>query len=617
MNYLLSIFLLFITINGFSQKSPNLHFYPPNWWVEMPEQEFQLMVHGVFEGWNISVDKKSDISILRTHSVDNPHYLFLDIFIPKGSADTEIPLKFTNGEISIKIDYPLLSRENSPKGHNGLTSSDLIYLIFPDRFANGNKNNDVNLSMSDKRVNRDSLKTRHGGDIQGIRDKLFHFGELGVTALWINPLLTNDQPYESYHGYAATNHYEIDPRFGSMEEYKELINACHQAGIKVIIDIVFNHVGANHHLIKDLPTKDWIHIWDKFQRTSYRAPTLMDSYASAVDKNIMTDGWFDHHMPDLNQKNELLANFLINNSIWWIETTGIDAYRVDTYAYSDAEFMVKWAEKIKKFYPTFNFFGETWVHGAPVQAHFTQNNNMHQSINTELPAVTDFQLYYAINDALNKPQGWIDGVAKLYYTMAKDFIYEDPNRNVVFLDNHDLGRFYSMVGEDFEKWKMGIGWLLTTRGIPMLYYGTEILMTGFTDPDAKVRADFPGGWKSDTVNKFTQEGRSKSENEAYNYIQKLAQFRKNSKAITEGKLMQFVPENGVYVYFRYTDSETVMIVMNTSDKESSIDTKRFSERLGGATTAQNIITEETVTLKNAVVHPKSMLILTVHSNESK
>ncbi len=575
----------------------------------MPEEEFQLMVYGVSKNSRITIADDSGIEILEEHFEDNERYVFLDIRVPSSFEGTGIALEFEDDDVKFKMNYPLLKRDGSPNIHRGVNSSDLIYLIFPDRFANGNPDNDIELSMTDKRVHRDSLKARHGGDIQGIRDKLFHFRDLGATALWINPLLTNDEPWESYHGYAATNHYEIDPRFGTLEEYKALVDECHRSGIKVIIDIVFNHVGDNHHLIKNLPSKDWIHIWPEFQRTSYRAPTLMDPYASEADKKIMTDGWFDHHMPDLNQQNELLANFLIYNSIWWIEMTGIDAYRIDTYAYSDAEFMAKWAKVIKKYYPKFTFFGETWVHGTPIQAHFTQNNKMNGDFNTELPGVTDFQLYYAINDALNKPQGWTDGTAKLYYTLAKDFIYEEPNKNVLFLDNHDLGRFYSMIGEDFEKWKMGVGWLMTTRGIPMIYYGTEILMTGFTDPDAKVRADYPGGWTSDSVDKFTKEGRSDLENEAYDYIKKLAKFRRKSKAITRGKTTQFVPEDGVYVYFRYTDAETIMVVMNTSDKDVPLEMDRFEERIGSFTKGKDGVSEEEVSLERLKIGSKKMLIL--------
>jgi glycosidase len=594
---------------GIAQYSPELNFYPPNWWTEMPEEEFQLMVYGVSKTMEVMVADDSGVEIIEEHFVDNDRYVFLDIRIPNSYTGNGFALEFIDGDFRFKMTYPLLKRDDSPNIHSGINSSDLIYLIFPDRFANGNEENDVNLSMTDKRVLRDSLKTRHGGDIQGIRDKLFHFRDLGATAVWINPLLTNDQPWESYHGYAATDHYEIDPRFGTLQEYKDLVNECHRSGIKVIKDIVFNHVGANHHLIQNLPGKDWIHVWPEFQKTSYRAPTLMDPYASDKDKKIMTDVWFDYHMPDLNQQNELLANFLTYNSIWWIEMTGIDAYRIDTYAYSDAEFMASWGKKIKKFYPKFTLFGETWVHGTPVQAHFTQNNNMNGDFNTELPAVTDFQLYYAINDALNKKQEWTDGVAKLYYTMAKDFVYEDPNRNVVFLDNHDLSRFYSMVGEDFDKWKMGIGWLMTTRGIPMLYYGTEILMTGYTDPDAKVRADFPGGWKSDVSDKFTKEGRTAQENEAYDYIQKLAKFRRKSRAITKGMTTQFVPEDGVYVYFRYTDSETIMVAMNTSDSEQDLDAERFTERIGNSESGVDVVTDETIQLENLKLPSKSLLIL--------
>lgn len=575
----------------------------------MPEEEFQLMIFGTGSNWDVDVPETSEISIVDRHYVDNPGYVFLDIRIPQGFEGNSIPLSFTDGDVTFKMAYPLLTRDDQPNIHRGVNSSDLIYLIFPDRFANGSKENDVDLIMTDKRVLRDSLKTRHGGDIQGIRDKLFHVRDLGATALWINPLLINDQPWESYHGYAATDHYQIDPRFGTLEEYKALVDECHRSGIKVIIDIVFNHVGGNHHLIKNLPGKDWIHIWDEFQRTSYRAPTLMDPYASEADKKVMTNGWFDYHMPDLNQQNELLANFLITNSIWWIEMTGIDAYRIDTYAYSDEEFMAKWAKKIKKYYPKFTFFGETWVHGSPIQAHFTQNNNMNGDFNTELPGVTDFQLYYAINDALTKPQGWTDGMAKLYYTLAKDFVYEDPTRNVLFLDNHDLSRYYSMVGEDFEKWKMGIGWLMTTRGIPMIYYGTEILMTGYTDPDAKVRADYPGGWESDSVDKFTKEGRSAQENEAYDYIKKLAQFRKKSGALKKGKTTQFVPVDGVYVYFRYNDAETIMVIMNSSEKEMPLDMNRYDERIGNSTKGKNVLTDEEIELENFKIGSKSLLIL--------
>lgn len=575
----------------------------------MPEQDIQLMVYGVPKNWKIELADDSEISIRNVHYVDHPNYVFLDIHIPKGYEKNAISFNLTDGSTSQKLQYPLLARDPSKDIHQGINSSDFIYLIFPDRFANGNEANDIDFGMTDTRVLRDSLKTRHGGDIQGIRNKVKYLKELGVTALWINPLLTNDQPWESYHGYAATDHYQIDPRFGTLEEYKALVDECHQSGIKVIIDIVFNHVGANHHLIKNLPAKDWIHHWDGFQRTSYRDPTLIDPYASEIDRKIMTDGWFDHHMPDLNQKNELLANFLIQNSIWWIEMTGIDAYRIDTYAYSDEEFMAQWARTIKTQYPKFNFFGETWVHGTPLQAHFTQNSKMNGSFNTDLPAVTDFQMYYAINEALTKPQGWTEGVSKLYYTLAQDFLYEDPNRNVLFLDNHDLGRYFSMIGEDFDRWKMGIGWLLTTRGIPMMYYGTEILMKGFTDPDAKVRADFPGGWKEDKLDKFEASGRNDQENEAFNYIKKLSAFRKTSKALKYGRTTQFVPEKGLYVYFRYTDAETVMVLMNSSETEMTPEMKRFSERIGRSTTATNVMTNEAVSLESLKIDPKSLLIL--------
>ena len=422
--------------------------------------------------------------------------------------------------------------------------------------------------------------------------------------------MENDQPKTSYHGYANTENYLIDARFGTNELYKKLADECHKRGMKLIKDLVHNHIGSQHWTMLDLPTKDWVHQWPKYTKTNYREQVWMDPYAAQSDKKLMTDGWFDTHMPDMNQSNPFVKNYITQSHIWWVEYAGLDGFRLDTYAYNDLDYMAEWGKLIKAEYPKLTFFGETWVHGVPNQAYFTQGKTLNQKLDTELQAVTDFQALWGINEALNGKFGWTDGVARLYNVFANDFIYQDARRNVVFLDNHDLARFYSVVGEDFNKYKSGIAWLLTTRGIPQLYYGTEILMKNFANPDGLVRSDFPGGWAGDRENKFVSEGRNPQENEAFNYIKTLANFRKNNEVLQNGKMMQYIPENGIYVYFRYNTSKTVMIIMNSNDKEEKLMTDRFSERMNGFTGGQNIITKESIDALDSIIIPaKTTLVL--------
>ncbi len=364
----------------------------------------------------------------------------------------------------------------------------------------------------------------------------------------------------------------------------------------MIMDIIHNHVGDKHFFIEDIPSEDWLNQWDEFTRTTYRAPTLMDPHTSEYDKKLMSDGWFDHHMPDLNQRNPHLATYLIQNNIWWIEYAGLDGYRIDTYAYPDQAFMADWGKAVMDEYPHFHMFAETWVHGSAVQAHFTEDNNLTEGYNSHMPAVTDFQLYYAINEALDRGQGWTEGIARVYFTLAKDFLYKDASRNVVFLDNHDLSRFYSMIKENDDKFKSGIAFLLTTRGIPMLYYGTEIKMKNYSDPDGKVREDFPGGWKEDKTNKFQASGRTDAENEIHDFVTTLANYRKKNKVLQTGELTQFVPVDGVYVYFRHNARKKVMVIMNTHEKEADVSLARFKEFLEGHSKAMNIIDGTNVSL---------------------
>jgi glycosidase len=510
----------------------------------------------------------------------------------------------------VVIPYELKARVNRPGWPSGLSQSDLIYLLMPDRFSNGDPSNDVVQGMKQTGINRDSMFWRHGGDLKGVMNHLDYLQDLGITALWINPVLENDQPKESYHGYAITDHYRVDRRFGDNELFRQLSENCGKKGIKMVMDVVYNHVGNEHYLYKKLPWQNWIHAQPEgFQRTSYRAPVLTDPYASEADKRIMTDGWFDKHMPDLNQKDPHLAAYLIQNSIWWIEYAGLDAFRIDTYAYPDLAFMKDLLARIFKEYPKFSVFGETWVDGAPVQVFFHQNK-IDAEFKSNLPGVTDFQLYYGIQEALTKEMGWTEGVARLYHTMATDYLHADPTQNVVFLDNHDISRFFSVVNEDFRKYKMALVWLMTVRGIPQLYYGNEILMKNYANPDGRVREDFPGGWAGDKVNLFDANNRKGDVAEVHALISKLARWRKASPVIKEGKTTQFVPDKGVYVYSRRANGQAILVVMNCSEKANKVGMKRYEECFNGKTQAKDVLNDRAISLgQDLEMEPWSVVLM--------
>lgn len=611
LKFTLGLTCLLLQFVAFAQTPALERVEPSFWWVGMNNPRLQLVVHGN----NIaSRDVKlnyAGVTLSKVHKVENPNYLFLDLLVTADARPGKFNIEFQGkNQKKLSYTYELKARDKSPNRIMGVTNKDFIYLIMPDRFANGDKRNDVIKGMQETALNRDSMYYRHGGDIQGIINNLDYLEDLGVTALWLNPVLENDQPKTSYHGYANTENYKIDPRFGDNALYKKLVDESHTRGMKVIKDLVHNHFGSQHWILKDMPSKDWVHNWPEFTKSSFKDQVLFDPYASEVDRKIMTDGWFDGHMPDLNQKNEFVKNYLTQSHIWWIEYAGLDGFRLDTYAYNDPEFMAEWAKLIKAEYPRFTFFAETWVHGIPNQAFFTQGNTINRGFDTELPGVTDFQTLWGINETLNGKFGWNEGVNKLYTTIASDFMYQDATRNVVFLDNHDLSRFYSVIGEDFDDYKSGIAWLLTTRGIPQLYYGTEILMKNFSNPDGLVREDFKGGWAGDNENKFNPGGRTAKENEAFNFVRTLANYRKNNEVLQTGKLMQYVPENGIYVYFRYNADKTVMIVMNTNDAVSDLSLKRFNERLNGFSKAFNVVSSQQInSLQTINIPAKTTFVL--------
>ncbi len=594
--FLFQVFL-FVTLSGFTQV---VSLYPTNWFVGMRWNTVQVMVHS--EGdINVWADKSSikinypGVTVKKVHKPENRKYVFIDLEIAPNAKPGNIKIDFVFASIkeSFSANFELKARRagNGTSFAQGVTSKDLMYLLMPDRFSNGDKSNDKVAGMRDQSLNRDTVFDRHGGDLQGVINHLDYLKDMGVTALWMTPIWENNMKDRTEHGYAATNQYKVDPRLGTNKIYQQLSDELHKRGMKLVQDVVYNHVGIEHFFFKDKPMADWFHNWDKFTQTTYKDQTLFDPYASLQDKKQMSDGWFVKEMPDLNHNNPFVEKFLIQNAIWTAETFGVDGWRIDTYAYNDLEFMNRCNKALYTEYPKMTIFGETWVHGVINQSYFCENN-MTIPFKSNLQNTTDFQtLFYGIQAALNEKFGWTDGVNKLYTTVAQDIMYKNPMGEVIFLDNHDLSRFYSVIGEDTAKYKVALSWLLTFRGIPQMYYGMEHLMTGFTNPDGNVRKDFMGGWEGDAANKFTEAGRTAKENAIFNHIKTLANFRKKSSAITDGKLMQYLPVDGLYIYFRYDSKQTIACIMNTSSESKKVDLgKDYNERTQGFTSCKDVFT---------------------------
>lgn len=590
----------FITLTLFAQN--NVDIYPTNWWVNMKNPNVQLMLHGK------EIGKQPDfiinypgVTVKKVHKASNPNYVFLDLTIAESTQPGTLKIKSRKKELNFQLKPRRAG--NGITFAQGVTSHDLMYLIMPDRFSNGDETNDRVPGMRDQSLNRDSIYHRHGGDLNGVQNHLDYLQSLGVTAIWLNPVIENDMPERTEHGYAFTNHYKIDPRIGGAKAYQELIDSAHKKNMKIIQDAVYNHIGIYHFTFLDPPMDDWLNQWPKYTQTTYKDQVLFDPYASPTQQKQMSDGWFVPSMPDLNHKNIYVENFLIQHAIWTIEEFGIDGWRIDTYAYNDLDFMNRCNQALMDEYPKLTMFGETWVHGVINQSYFCENN-FDIPYKSNLQAVTDFQTLWGITDAMTKDFGWNEGVNRLYTTLAQDFVYKDPMRNVIFLDNHDLSRFYSVINEDDLKYKASLLWLLTSRGIPQLYYGAEIGMTGITSPhDGFVREDFPGGWKSDSLNKFTLAGRTAKEEGIWRHIAKLANFRKQSSAITSGRMMQFSPKEGEYVFFRYDDSQTVMTILNTAKTTQLIVMDTYKERTNGFTRKKNVLSGEVSDLQDFSLEP--------------
>ncbi len=605
---------VFIVATTFSQRAYQC--YPTHWWTGMQWNKVQLMVHSKGIGEKIPMIKMSasgmklapGVQLMKINRVENPNYVFLDLQIDETAKPGFISFPFP-ADNKLKFELKQRPAGNGITFAQGVTSKDFIYLIMPDRFSNGDPSNDRVAGMLDQSLSRDSVYDRHGGDFTGIKNHLDYLQSLGVTTLWLNPVIINDMPYRTEHGYAFTDHYKVDPRFGGDEGYKELITVMHKRNMKMIQDAVYNHVGNKHFTVTDPPMKDWLHQWPSYTNTNYKDQAVFDPHGSAAEKKIMTDGWFTQEMPDLNQENPYVANFLIQHAIWTVEEYGIDGWRIDTYSYNDLDFMNRCNSALEKDFPKITLFGETWVHGVVNQSYFTENN-YNLPFKSNLQATTDFQALWGITDALTKDFGWTDGVNRLYTTLAQDFVYKDPMREVIFLDNHDLTRFFTIVGEDVTKYKSALSWLLTCRGIPQIYYGAELGMSGATSPnDGHVRQPFPGGWPADADNKFTIAGRSAEEEGIWRHVTKLANFRKVSSAITTGKMMQYLPVDGLYVYFRYDSTQSVMIAMNASTREKTVDAKKYTERTGGYSGMKDVQSAAVSPLGEIILKPYETVVL--------
>jgi glycosidase len=609
---LLTASCLLIAFASLAQMPAMERVEPMFWWVGMHNPNLQLIVHGNNIGTREVQLSYPGVKLVTVHKVENPNYLFIDLSISSGTRPGTFPIKFIkDGEAPLVYNYALKERDKSANRAQGVTSKDLIYLLMPDRFANGDTTNDSFSNMREVGVNRSQMYKRHGGDIQGVMDHLDYLKDLGVTAIWFTPEIENDEPNASYHGYAVTDHYKVDQRFGTNELYKRFVDKCHSLGLKVVKDLVHNHAGTEGYTIADMPMKDWVHQWPTYTTSNFRDAAVMDPYGAPSDRKKMLDGWFDRRMADMNENNPYVQNFLTQNHIWWVEYAGVDGFRLDTYPYNDPAYMAKWAQDVQSEFPHLSIFGETLVWSATNQAFFTGGNTVNRGFDTHLPGVTDGVVKDAIYEALNGNNGWTDGVNRLYSVLAQDFLYKDASLNTIFLDNHDMSRVFSVVGENVSKYKSAMAMLLTLRGIPQMYYGDEILMKNFSNPDGLVRSDFPGGWPGDKVNKFTEQGRTPAENDAFNYVRKLANYRKNTTALQTGKLMQYIPENGIYVYFRYDAVKTVMVIYNSSENDQKLKTDRFTEQLNGAKKAINVITGEAVDLKELNLADKSTLVLEI------
>ena len=573
---------------------------PPYWWTDMTYNQLEILIYGD----NISQYKPSiqheNITLVGVKRTENENYLFLNVDVSNaGSGTFKIGFSKKGKRNNFAIDYELKERSKDSKSRKGFDSSDVIYLITPDRFSNGDTSNDIVDGLRETKIDRSHHYARHGGDIKGITNHLDYIDEMGFTAIWSTPVLTNDMSESSYHGYAITDLYQPDPRFGTMDEYIELATKSKERGLKLVMDQVANHIGSEHWWMYDLPSKNWINYQEEFLKgnlvtTNHRRTTNQDSYASEVDSKLMSEGWFVEKMPDLNQNNEFVANYLIQNSIWWIETLDLGGIRQDTYPYPEKEFMSKWAGAIMAEYPNFSIVGEEWSLNPLLVGYWQTGAKNKDGYESNLSSSMDFPMQHAIVNGLNEDESWGTGFVKMYEGLSNDFYYAKPNDIMIFPDNHDMSRIYTQFGEDIVKTKMALGYMLALPRISQVYYGTEVLLNDTANPGdhGLIRTDFPGGWKNDTVNAFNGEGLNTDQREMQSFLKTVLNYRKNSKAIHSGKTIHFAPKNGVYVLFRILNDEIVTVILNKNNNPLSLDLSRFIEIGLKGKKVKNIRTQE-------------------------
>jgi neopullulanase len=603
------ILLLLISTSTFAQVD---RIEPPFWWSDMAHSDVQVMFYGKNIAQN-EVSVSNEIIIKNIQKTENPNYVFVTIDT-KNTTTKDFVFTFKNKNKSFTQNYSLKTRKANSRNRKSFDSSDLIYLIMPDRFANGNLNND-NTNETIEKANRSNKDGRHGGDIEGIIKNLDYIKDLGATAVWPTPLCEDNDEKGSYHTYGQSDVYKIDSRFGTNEDYLRLSAELHKRNMKNIMDYVTNHWGYKHWMMDDLPTYDWIHQFPGYKQTNYRMNTQFDTNASQDDIKMYTDGWFVKSMPDLNQSNPLVLNYLIQNAIWWIEYADLDGFRVDTYPYGDKNGVAQWTKAITDEYPNFNIVGEVWYHNPAQNAYWQKDSKIGaiESFNSYLPSVMDFTLQEIINGGVfNENQiAWDKGLVKIYSNFTSDFMYPNINNLLVFVENHDTDRFNEISKNDFDQYKMAMTLIATIRGIPQIYYGSEIGMSGSKSVgDGDIRRDFPGGWNGDTQNAFTKSGRTEEQQKYHYFTSKLFNWRKSKEVIHTGKTTHYAPENNVYIYFRHNEKESVMVVINNSTETKTFATNRFQENIQNYTSGNDFITDKSVDLKKDImIEGKSVLIL--------
>ena len=600
-----------ISLGATANANPIKHLEPANWWAQMASNQLQLMVHGDdISQYSVSVKDGTGITVQSVQTTDNPNYLFVNLILADDVKPGDYTLEFSHSDkTSFSHQYPIYQRQAGSAQRRGFDASDVIYLITPDRFVNGDLSNDEVTSMKEG-INRSHPGGRHGGDIQGIIQRLDYISDMGFTQMWLNPVLENNMPTYSYHGYSTTDYYQVDPRYGDNELYISLAKQAKEKGVGLIKDVILNHIGSEHWWMKDMPASDWINNGGKFVGTTHLREAIHDPYAAEVDKKGFADGWFVPTMPDLNQRNPFLATYLIQNSIWWIETAHLSGIRLDTYSYPDKAFLSDWNARIIEEYPNFTVVGEEWTLNPAITAYWQRGSKRHDDYDSQLPSVFDFALQDAIVKSLTSKEAWNSGWITTYTSLANDFLFGDPTKLVTFPDNHDMSRIYSVLGEDAALTRMALTFFATTRGIPQYYYGTEILLPGLDDHGV-IRTDFPGGWPSDTVNAFTGKGLTAEQQNTQSMLKKLLNWRKTSPAITRGNLIHYARENGTYTYFRYegdlsvdNTKPLVMVVMNKNEEAAELSLDRFTQVLQNRQfVVRDVLNNKSFKLTNSLTIP--------------